>query len=301
MLLTLAFNVLPTGASPIAVPSQASAAAFTTLVFNQDANSGFDFDCTGASGSLHSWYQGLGVSGGAVYIAPRSDCSTYTYTDGELKIKIDTTQNVLCPSNCPPLIATENNDLSAGSTFGHAYFEMVGRMDSYNGSTLIAGTPAGSAMAFWLIGATTIQGCNTNGSNVEYSELDDIEAYNSFSGNGKETYFYAPAASGACQANVSNSAHILGALPDYTQWHKYGLLWVNGTLTYYLDDVLQFSVATTAETENQFHILMASIDIYCTGWGLTRCLTAGTTEMDLHIQSIRVWSCTATLANQLAC
>lgn len=298
-ILTSAFGLFPAGAPPIAVPSEASGAGFNTLVFNQDANNGFDFDCTGALTSLHSWYGGLGASSWSGYIAPPTTCGNISYTGGELLIKIPTTSNVTCPSNCPPLIATENNNLTAGREFGHAYIEWVGRMDSYNGSTLIGGAPSGSVLAFWMIGATTISGCNANAANVEYSELDNIEAYNSFSGNGKETYFYQPAASGGCQASLSNASHILAALPDYTQFHKFGLLWVNGTLTWYLDDVQQFTNATTAETENQLHILMASLNTYCTGFGLTSCLAAGTTEIDLHIQSIRVWSCTN--PNQLAC
>lgn len=243
--------------------------------------------------------------------------SQFAYTGGEVIIKWLSTQNS-CPAGysvCPlGTISTGNNHLTSFRGFGHGYFEMIAKVVSLASGVPQAGNSPGQWAGFWLNGLTTGQACVANGYQggtsiaspaPGYSEIDILENQTSISATTTyETYHFGTSVSGCGSSFGTQPSQIndMGSVTDYSQYNKYGMLWTNGTIKYYINDVLIGTESTTATTESELHTLQAWMAEGCSFAANNQsCLTGGVNEFDLHIQSIREWSCTEVLVNQLSC
>jgi hypothetical protein len=315
-------GVVPTASLPI--PTEASINGFTALATNLDANTGFDFDCSG-TGTHSLWHNGLwqataGSVYGGGYLVPCANITANAggYIDLDWNIQFATNAGCNVTNGCPIPSISSANMVSQGRGYGHGYYEW--RMAQ--SQVAPSAWPAG-----WILGLTTGQQCIAGGFNgfntvaspgPEYSEIDTVEVFG-FTGptNINQTYHR-----GANDPDCGSGGGPLsdGFTPsasgvDFTQIHKYGLLWCGASssggdctgtpkVCWYFDDTQTGCFNTISATETQMHMINAWMAQAC-GFGTGNANNAGclggATDLHNKVYSIRHWSCATWQTNALGC
>jgi hypothetical protein len=172
-------------------------------------------------------------------------------------------------------VATIAGDLSQYYGFQHGYYEATLRVTPWN--------VGGLWPEFWLWGANaTIYGNLPPWGTAPGDEIDIVEPHGELPtwatsvihewGTGNSGFIY--------QAPVSGL--------DYTQYHKFGLLWTSnsngqwkaGTVCFYSDDLQKGCLTTDAAAEYQRHFLILSMGVGCQfKYGTRSCLNVPITNV----------------------
>jgi len=257
-------------------PPQASAAGYSTLVFDDEFNT-LNIAPSGNSSGAYNWYPGL------FYESQTPPSSEITDTAGVLDLdwnKATGESTGLYNTS----IESESSNADAGKKFRYGYFEVRMRWNNVTGTW----------PTIWLDPVQAIGGQTTNtgeidifegqgGSNVYYGTLHTWDG-------GTETWSSSP----------DNFA--LPASNDFSQWHLYGALWVPGsgskpgTVTWYFDNNELGSATTTSSNNSVFDqedfllILGSQEGVNWTAGDLT-----GVTASDINLYAdwVHVWQNTA--------
>ena len=142
---------------------------------------------------------------------------------------------------------------------------------------------AGAWPGFWLL---SLQSAITTG---EWGEIDIFEGL----GNLPYDYFGTvhdwTALNGTRTStfNPGNDYKLLTSV-DYSQWHKYGVLWEPGTLTWYFDDQPIIAAPAPAITDAQdVELILSSSEGVNWAQGNTSGVTS--TDLSLNVDWVRVW------------
>jgi beta-glucanase (GH16 family) len=200
-------------------PPQAVAAGFHTLTFDDEFDSAsISPDNTGN----YNWYTNQS------YGFPHLPATGYSVSGGMLKLTDNFDAEGLV-SYCPN---------SSGKTFQWGYFEASLRFQHWDRTTSIPvnrGWPA-----FWMMPLE-----HSNGSASRWAELDVMEAYPSEKqANDMGPYKFYGTSYAATQHDWTTSTHAQNCNntifypqgTDYSQFHRYGVLWQPGRTTWYFDD-----------------------------------------------------------------
>ena len=160
-----------------------------------------------------------------------------------------------------------------GRAFRYGYFE----------ARMSWSPVAGAWPAFWLLSL------NAATSNGKWGELDAFEGQGLQRGMFFGTVHDWTAANGARTQTYNQQNYFsLGAANDYTQWHKYGVLWQPGSITWYYDDnpVITAPEPLIMQSQDVELILDMAEDV---NWiqGNTTGVTAA--DLRLNVDSVRVW------------
>jgi glycosyl hydrolase family 16/Big-like domain-containing protein len=146
-------------------------------------------------------------------------------------------------------ISTAAKDGSYYKAFRYGYFESRFRWD----------TVTGSWPAFWMIPVQNIFNKDRNSSGIKDSvEVDIMEAQGA-SPHEVDVHVHewkGDVAGGPATHDVGPAGFGYNTQADLSQYHKYGVLWVPGRLTFYFDDQPIYSVATPAIMDQQDYILI---------------------------------------------
>lgn len=167
-------------------------------------------------------------------------------------------------------ISTLSRDGTVGSTFRYGYFEARMKWD----------VATGAWPAFWMVPKQAAQGATDTG------ELDIFEAQ----GSQPRTYF-GTVHEWNGNTDVWHSSPNQASLPsnnDFSQWHTYGMLWIPGKVTWYYDNQMLFSAATTAVFDTQDFFLVLGMQ---EGANWTHGNVTGVTvnTLSLAVDWVRVW------------
>jgi beta-glucanase (GH16 family) len=253
-------------------PSQASAAGYTTLVFDDEFNTS-NIAPSGNSSVKYNWYPGL------FYETLTPPFSEISDTAGVLDLdwnKATGESTGLYNTS----IESESSIGDAGRTFRYGYFEA--RM-KWNNVT-------GTWPTIWLDPVQAIGGQTANtgeidifegqgGSNVYYGTLHTWDS-------GTETWSSSP-------DNFS-----LPASNDFTQWHLYGALWVPGsgskpgTVTWYFDNKELGSATTTSSNnsvfdQQDFILILGSQE--GVNWIAGNLTGVTASDINLYVDWVHVW------------
>lgn len=202
-------------AAPTKPPTQASAAGFNNLVFDDQ----FTTPNTISASGNGLWYPNLPSSG-------------YTVSNGCLTILTDT-------SGYGDGIGTYAGWGSTKSTtFQHGYFEASIRFNP-------TGHQSGAWPAWWSYALEGLQGAKS------WGELDFMEAYPTGPGQIVEidTIHQWTAGNPNTTVQQQNNVPKLPAGTVFTTWHVYGCLWTPGTVTWYFDNQPMLTVMTGPGTK----------------------------------------------------
>lgn len=208
---------------PTTPPSQAKAAGFTSLVFDDEFNSASTISPNDSG--TYNWYtynlpsNGYQVKTGCLTIL--TDNSGYSYG-----------------------MSTINPNTGAGATFQTGYFEARIQFNP-------TGSTGGAWPAFWSYAIQAFQGAST------FAELDFMEAYPGGSGgattgsNGVTiltTIHQWFATSGGNWSIQNDDITPLPSSFNYSAFHIYGCLWTTDTITWYVDNQAVMTVPIGANT-----------------------------------------------------
>ncbi len=234
-------------------PPQSVNAGFTKLLVNQDfSRAVLDLGCAGAS-QKHFWNQGLW------WEKSFPPCN-------QIWIKKDpsTGQNVLdlrwLPSQTDTYDATTvetvAGDYSQYYGFQHGYYEAILRVVPWK--------IGGMWPEFWMWGAnSTIYANLPPWGSAPADEIDVVEPH------GEIPTWITSAIHGWGTGNAAFIYHTPVPSLDYSQNHKFGLLWTTngrlkaGSACFYLDDVKKGCATTDAAAEYQRHFLILSMGVGC--------------------------------------
>jgi beta-glucanase (GH16 family) len=213
-------------------PTQASAAGFSSLLFDDEFNS-LSLAPTPYSNATDNWYPGLwweGAYPSSSQITDSSGVMTLSWTRSAWSA------NGLCDAS----VESESASALTGQSFRYGYFEARMKWDDVTGSW----------PAFWL---SPVQGIN--GVQQNTGEIDIFE------GQGLDTTYYGTLHTWTGPNLTWSSSPNNYATPagtDYTQWHTYGALWTApengnpGQITWYFDGNPVGSASTTASANSVF-------------------------------------------------
>ena len=203
-------------------PPQATAAGFTSLLFNDDFDSSSTIAPTRAGTGFNWW-------------PPTQGMPTLTVANSELTMTADFTPNG------GGLASLLNTGVSPGpNVFRHVYFEARMKYPGSAPGSYVNGT--GTWPSFWLL--------NSNWPNRSiFAEVDIMEAIPSPRSANQPcvltqtihnwtTNFASDTTPNNWQSGLNVPA-LPGGNPgttDFSVYHKYGLLWVPDLLTWYFDD-----------------------------------------------------------------
>lgn len=253
----------PTAVGSAAAPSQAIAAGFKTLVADYEFSSMPDIGAFGSG--THTWYTNPVFSGPppAGHITQAGNAITLTTTAASGWAFINLMSNV---SN------TSGANLPAQGSFLRGYFEYCAAFDMQTGAW----------PALWLFSSNHFAVNNPN----NWSEIDVFEGQGNTPGTGYSTIHD--------WANVNSNQQNSPAWnppigTDWSQFHKYGLLWVPGRVTWFFDDAAVLTAPTFPinDTDPVSIVLSAQAN----GWDSANNNTAksGVQQLSLHVQYVRVW------------
>ena len=160
-----------------------------------------------------------------------------------------------------------------GRAFRYGYFE----------ARMSWSPVAGAWPAFWLL---SLESATNKG---KWGELDAFEGQGLQPGMFYGTVHDWTAVNGVrTQTWNQQNGFSLGAANDYSQWHKYGVLWQPGSITWYFDDNPVITAPEPAIMENQDAELIFDMaeDV---NWiqGNTTGVTAA--DLNLKVDWVRVW------------
>lgn len=233
-------------------PPQVANLGYTQNLVNQDFSTGIlDLACDGQS-QLNFWHQGMDFE------VPPAPCSQIgIVTDPLIGQKVLNLKWHVSQTNAfdATAVTTMARDHALYYAYGHGYFEVVFRA-----------TPSGIGgiwPGFWMVGAHAVIYKDLPPFNAAPgSELDIVEL------RGEQPTYVS--------SNLHENGNGLGSaysgfVPgfDYTQYHKYGYLWVGGGqfqqgwVCMYLDDVQKGCARVNAPAEYQRHFLILSLQMGC--------------------------------------
>ena len=196
-------------------PSQAAAVGYTNLAFCDDfvtlSVAPGHVAGNGFTWANQMWFQSFTNPPGSMSVSN----SILTLAGGQGDITITTHGNI---------------------TFNHGYFECSMAWDP----SQLTSTPG---PAFWLFSESHTNGTDGSGSTEEWMELDVQEGYN-FSPPAMVSTFHDWIAFN--NAQNTNNVNNVPSGTNFTQFHKYGVLWVpsnaslghNGFVRWYFDDAV---------------------------------------------------------------
>ncbi len=161
-------------------------------------------------------------------------------------------------------------------SFRYGYFEARMKWD----------VTAGAWPAFWMIPTQGYSGAQETG------ELDIFEGQGD--PDSAQTYFGTihdwVTTNGKAMDVANNGGHNYYTLPgvDFSTWHTYGVLWVPGQVTWYLDDQPIITALTYPIFDQQNYFLMLASQ---EGVNWTAGNTTGVTasSINLYVQWVRAW------------
>jgi beta-glucanase (GH16 family) len=237
------------------------AGSFTNLVWDQEFNP--ISLAPGANDSGFDWYKGLW------YSATMPNNGLITNPTDVLDLAWNRTQTS-APS-LTQVISISHNGTTTAKTFRHGYFEARMKWD----------VNVGAWPAFWLNPIQEVLGTAT-----QHGEIDIFEGQ----GSDPRTYY-------GTLHDWSGSTHLGASSPnnftlpstnDFSQWHTYGLLWTNGQVKWYYDDVQVGSANTFSDMESQDYYVLLSMN-FGNNWseGNLSGVTANSSHM--QVDWVHVW------------
>jgi hypothetical protein len=231
-------------------PSQASAAGFTHLVF-QDSFTQLNLNdlTSGYFDASNPWARGYWFSG------QRQSTFVVNPSNGGLSLT-NNPNDPLVPNSKFTVIVSHSlsQHTNSGLTFQFGYFEARMRFRAGDGTQASLGNHFG---AFYLWSQEYTERHDGYPGNEEYCELDIIEMTGTHY-RGDFTQHDWTVINGVI-GGTSNSAT---ALKDTTpidpldgQWHTFGALWQNGSTTWYVDNV-QYNTLTNYSICNTNHMML---------------------------------------------
>jgi hypothetical protein len=160
--------------------------------------------------------------------------------------------------------------------FRYGYFEARMKWD----------VATGAWPAFWMIPVQNIWGASETGELDIFEGQGDPADSHTYFGTIHDWVSVNGTSTDIANNLASNSATIPGV--DFTQWHKYGVLWVPGTVTWYFDDVQVLTAPTYPIFDQQYFYLMLG-EQEGVGWqgGNTTGVTAK--NLSLSVDWVKVW------------
>ena len=143
----------------------------------------------------------------------------------------------------------------------------------------------GAWPAFWLIPVQDATGQDIYSRTKESGEIDIFE------GQGDHPHtFYGTVHDWINSHDTANkdNAFRLPANVDFSQFHTYGLLWVPGRVTWYLDNQPLHSEATPAIFDKQDFFIVLGMQEGA-DWKYGNLAGVSAPDMALHVDWIRVW------------
>jgi beta-glucanase (GH16 family) len=214
-------TVTPPPPATGAVPAQAQAAGFRSMIFNDEFNQ-LNISPDGSTPAL--WYNGIW------YESP-SPASRFTLNNGAM------TATVLPSDPHEAWLTTLNRNGGRSTLFNLGYFEARMKWNIV----------PDNFSAFWLESSEHAL-ANEN----LFCEIDIFEAYqnNVFVGTIHDWNW-------PNSTKNTNNWHPVSA--DLSQWHTYGLLWTASTVTWYLDNqpMMSWPTPNVCKTQKLFMILGA--------------------------------------------
>jgi len=167
---------------------------------------------------------------------------------------------------------TSGENRPQSGSFLHGYFEARLKFDM----------PTGAWPAFWLFSSKHMATANPR----DWSEIDIVEGQGHTPGRLYFTLHWWE----DTQRNHQNSRPDIRmpAAFDPTQFHKYGLLWVPGKVTWYVDDQAVLSAPTwpVNETDPVSIIISAQAN----GWSKPNNASFGEARsISVQVSSVKVW------------
>jgi hypothetical protein len=223
---------IPSTGGNSSAPAQARAVGYNKLVFSDEFNAP-RISPTG-TGS-YDWYQGewwIWLPDFMTRMPVQNSYISLQFTPGQTGLSTG--------------IATDAKDQSQGRFFNQGYFEARMRWT----------TKRGAWPSFWLYSSEVPRGTD----NDRWCEIDIFE------GQGAHpTTFFGHVhdwieSGGVVRDTVNaNAVQALNPSIDLSDWHTYGLLWANGNLTWYLNNVPLMTAPSPAICESQQLFLILAI------------------------------------------
>lgn len=172
-------------------------------------------------------------------------------------------------------ITTFAHDKSQGRTWRFGYFEARMKWDVVRGAW----------PAFWLMPIQDATGADTQNGVKEHGEIDVFEGQ----GDYPNTFFGTIHDWKNNQSTANNpNWYNLPVGFNFAAFHTYGILWVPGRVTWYVDDVVAYSAPTPAVVDvEDFFIVLGSQE----GANWTHGSMAGVDaqKINLDVDWVRVW------------
>jgi hypothetical protein len=252
--------VVSQAANTVTPPAQA---ANYNLMFSDDFTT---LNLSPNREGAYNWYEGIWWNS---TVSPISDISasnsimTLNWMNGQGTSSTDVSGCSQNGSNC--------------HAFRYGYFEASMKWDPTTGSW----------PAFWMIPVEDITGADVVNGVRESGEIDIFE------GQGATPYTYYGTIHDwknnvDVYNNNSTNAHTLPSGTDLTQYHTYGVLWVQGTISWYFDNKLLGSASTDAIFDEQtfYPVFSSQVGVNWTYGNLTG-VTA--TTIPLSVDWVRIW------------
>lgn len=224
----------PTYTPPTGIPtapSQAIAAGYNNLTFNDDFDSMSTIDMTNSHADGFNWYRNLPF-GWSENDSVITDHTSESYVELNMTTNhVQTTMATSCPTG------------DKGRGFFGGYFEAVMKWPPVTGSSV--GFPA-----FWMMSRNHWDGNNS----VEWGEIDWYEQY--YASTFPERYITTmhdwPGTTGRSHVKTSSNSTVMSSV-DWNTWHTFGGLWIPqngstpGRIAYYFDNTLvkEWTYSTT--------------------------------------------------------
>jgi hypothetical protein len=247
-----------TSTAQITPPPQATG---YSLAFSDDF-SALDLSPDGSAG--YSWYPGIWWEHKPVPFNALVNSSVLDLEWAAGQSPADTTI-----SSCSPNGATCH-------AYRYGYFEARMKWD----------VTTGAWPAFWMVPTQGISGASETGELDVFEGQGDPADSQTFFGTIHDWVVTNGKAVDVANNNGKNS-HVTPGI-DFSMWHTYGVLWVPGQVTWYLDNQPVLSAATypVFDRQNYFVMLGAQEGANWT-YGNTNGVTAG--SLNLYVDWVRVW------------
>ena len=162
--------------------------------------------------------------------------------------------------------------------FRYGYFEARMKWDVVEGAW----------PTFWLLPVQRIWGAQ------EFGELDVFEGQGETSFHESQTYYGTihdwQVVNGIAvdSANNRTSNHVVIPGVDFSQLHTYGVLWVPGSVTWYLDDapVMSYQTYPIFDEQNFYLMLGSQVGVK---WQVGNTTGVTAPSLNLNVRWVRVW------------
>ncbi len=231
------------------------------VVFNDDFS---HFDLSPDGFGSHTWYEG-------VWFNPKhAPLSNISASPAGLTLVWRRDQGAFDTS-----ITTLSKDLRHSLAWRYGYFEARMKWD----------VVPGAWPALWLIPVPDGKGKATYKDTGESGELDIFE------GQGDHPHTFYGTAHDWIDLHdhpTTNNSFQLPATANLAQFHTYGLLWVPGKVTWYVDNQPLHSETVPGIFDHQDYFLVVSMQEGA-DWKANNLAGVSATQMALTVQYVRIW------------